>query len=151
VRDERLSNSGSITILVVEDSERYRRIVVSELRQRVDSPIVYEVSDGLEAVQRAEEQKPDLILLDIGLPGLNGIQVGRLIRKVSPASKILFVSQETSPEIIQEALHIGAGFLRKSNGGLLIAVDAILQGRTLPSTELRPQETGLFHNHRPDT
>jgi len=133
-----LPNSGGIAILVVDDSECYRRFVVSELRQRPDVQIVHEVSDGLEAVQRAEEQKPDLILLDIGLPGLNGLQAGRLIRKVAPGSKILFLSQETSPEIVQEVVNIGAqGFLHKSDGGLLNAVDAILRGRTLSNRELQ--------------
>jgi len=105
----------------------------------------------LEAVQRAEEQKPDLILMDIGLPGPKGIQVGRLIRKVSPGSKILLVGQETSPDVVQDVVNIGAqGVLCKSDGGLLIAVDAILRGSTFPGTELRPSET-LFHSRRRDT
>lgn len=133
-----MSNSGSISILVVDDSECYRRFVVSELRQRPDVQTVHEVADGFEAVQRAAEQKPDLILLDIGLPGLNGLQAGRLIRKVAPGSKLLFLSQETSPEIVQEVANLGAqGFLHKSDGGLLSAVDAILRGRTLSGRELQ--------------
>jgi len=67
-------------------------------------------SDGLEAVQKAKELQPDLILLDIGLPSLNGIEVARQIRKLSPESKILFVSQEFSAELVQGAFGTrGAG------------------------------------------
>ena len=73
-------------------------------------------SDGLEAVQKAEELQPDIIVLDIGLPSLNGIEVARQIRKLSPKSKILFVSQESSAEMVQGALGTGAqGYVVKSD------------------------------------
>ena len=88
-------------------------------------------SDGLEAVQKAEELQPDLILLDIGLPSLNGIEVARQIRKLSPKSKILFVSQESSVEMVQGALGTGAqGYVLKSDAEreLLEAVNAVLRG-----------------------
>jgi two-component system nitrate/nitrite response regulator NarL len=75
-------------------------------------------SDGLEAVQKAEELQPDLILFDIGLPSLNGIEVARQIRKLSPKSKILSVSQESSVEMVQGALSTGAqGYVVKSDAG----------------------------------
>lgn len=67
------------------------------------------MSDGLEAVQQAERLQPDIILLDIGLPTLNGIEAARRIREVSPTSKILFVSENRSPDIAEEALSTGAG------------------------------------------
>ena len=70
--------------------------------------VICEVSDGLEAVQKAEELQPDLILLDIGLPTLNGIEVARRIRKLAPKSKILFMSQESSADVVQEAFSLGA-------------------------------------------
>jgi DNA-binding NarL/FixJ family response regulator len=88
-------------------------------------------SDGLEAIQKAEELQPDLILLDIGLPSLNGIEVARQIRKLSPKSKILFVSQESSADVVQEALGTGAqGYVLKIDAGgeLLAGVNAVLQG-----------------------
>lgn len=131
----------SCKILVVEDFDRFREFVVLSLRQRAEFQLIYECSDGLEAVQRAEELQPDLVLLDIGLPRLNGIEAGRRIRKVSPNSKILYVSQELSPDVAQEALHLGAqGYLLKADAGgeLLPAVDAVLEGRRYLSRRLRP-------------
>jgi DNA-binding NarL/FixJ family response regulator len=130
----------SFKILVVEDFDRYRQSIVLSLRQRAEFQLIYEASDGLEAVERAEELKPDLILLDIGLPRLNGIEAGRQIRKVSPNSKILFVSQESSADVVQEALRLGAqGYLLKADaaGELLPAVNAVLQGRQYLSRRLR--------------
>jgi DNA-binding NarL/FixJ family response regulator len=70
--------------------------------------IICEVGDGLEAVKKAEELKPDLILLDIGLPTLNGI-AARRIRKLAPKSKIIFVTTECSADVAQEALNLGHG------------------------------------------
>lgn len=92
--------------------------------------IVGEVSDGLEAVHKAEELQPDLIVLDIGLPSLNGIEAAQRIRKVSPESKILFVSQESSADVVQGAFAEGArGYVLKTDARseLLAAVRAVLQ------------------------
>ena len=89
------------------------------------------VSNGLEAVHEAQRLQPDLILLDIGLPALNGIEAARRIRVLSPNSKIIFVTQESSVDIVQEALSIGAhGYVVKTDAGseLLAAVAAVLQG-----------------------
>jgi len=69
--------------------------------------VVGEASDGLEAVQKSEELQPDLIVLDIGLPSLNGIEAARRIRNLAPKSKILFLSQESSADVVQEALNSG--------------------------------------------
>ena len=130
------------TILVVDDFESYRRFVVSELQKRAEAQLIYEASDGLEAVQQAEEHQPDLILLDIGLPRLNGIEAARRIREVSPNSKVVFVSQESSRDVVQEALSIGAqGYLLKSDGELLFAVDAVLQGKQFVSAGLPTSNT----------
>jgi DNA-binding NarL/FixJ family response regulator len=139
----------SCKILVVEDFDRFREFVVLSLRQRVEFQLIYEASDGLEAVQRAEELQPDLILLDIGLPRLNGIEAGRRIRKVSPDSKILFVSQELCADVAQAALHLGAqGYLLKVDAGdeLLPAVDAVLQGRQYLSCRLRRHAISNIHD-----
>jgi DNA-binding NarL/FixJ family response regulator len=121
----------SIRVLVVEDYEPFQRFVASILQKQPELQIIGKVSDGLEAVQKAEELQPDLIVLDIGLPSLNGIEVARQIRKFSPKSKILFVSQESSAEMVQGALATGAqGYVVKGDAGseLLKGVNAVLRG-----------------------
>lgn len=119
-------------MLVVEDFEPFRSFVCSALKQKPELEVVCELSDGLAAVQKAEELKPDLILLDIGLPGLNGIEAGRRIRKLVPDAKIIFLTQESSDDVLQAALELGArGYVVKTRAGsdLLAAVEAVLQGK----------------------
>jgi DNA-binding NarL/FixJ family response regulator len=123
---------SSVRILVVEDFEPFRGFIRSTLEKKPDLHIVCEVSDGLEAIQKAVELKPDLILLDIGLPSLNGIEAARQIRKLVPESKIVFLSQESSAEIVQEAFSLGAwGYVVKTRAGneLLAAVEAVILGK----------------------
>jgi DNA-binding NarL/FixJ family response regulator len=140
--------ASPIRILVVDDYEPFRRLVSSMLGESPELHIGGEVSDGLEAVQKAEELQPDLILFDVGLPTLNGIEAARRIRQLSPESKILFVSQDSSPAIVQEALRLGAmGYVAKTKArsDLLAAVEAIFQGRRFVSTGLAghvPAEIG---------
>lgn len=102
--------------------------------------IVCEVSDGVEAVLKAQELKPDIILMDIGLPGLNGIEAARQISKVASNSKILFLSAFDSPEVVQEALNTGAGgYVAKLDAAseLTAAVEAVFQGKQFVSSGLR--------------
>jgi DNA-binding NarL/FixJ family response regulator len=123
--------TSSIRILLVDDYEPFRRFLSTMLQNSLEVEFIYEVSDGSEAVRRAEELKPDLILLDIGLPKLNGIEAARRIREVSPQSKILFLSQGSSADVVQEALSTGAeGYVVKTDARreLLTAVNAILRG-----------------------
>jgi len=125
-------------ILVVEDFERLRRLIVSTLQDRGEFQVT-EASDGLQAVQTAEEQQPDLILLDIGLPILNGMIVARRVRKLAPTSKILFLSQESSPAVVREALAVGAmGYVYKPRtySDLLPAIEAALGGKRFVSQGL---------------
>jgi DNA-binding NarL/FixJ family response regulator len=119
-------------ILSVDDFEPYRLFVVSLLHERLDLRVICGVSNGSEAVQKAQELKPDLILMDIGLPGLNGIEAARRIRRLAPNSKIIFLTQESSPEVVRETVILGAsGYVLKSQAetDLIIAVDAVLQGK----------------------
>jgi DNA-binding NarL/FixJ family response regulator len=128
-----------VRIVIVEDFVAFRRLICSILAKRQDLQVICEVSDGLEAVQRAEELKPDLILLDMGLPTLNGLQAAREIRKLAPESRIIFVSQQSSPDLVQEALSLGAqGYVAKTTlaSDLLVAVDAVLEGRQFVSCGL---------------
>jgi DNA-binding NarL/FixJ family response regulator len=78
------------------------------LRETPELQVVGQASDGLEAVHKAQELQPDLILLDIGLPDQSGIEAARRIRKLAPNSKILFMSLDTSAEVLQVALSLGA-------------------------------------------
>ena len=80
--------ASKIQVLVVDDYEPFRRFVRSTLGKRRDLQVIGEAPDGLEAVRKAEELKPDLIVLDIGLPTLNGIEVARRIRKLCPESSV---------------------------------------------------------------
>jgi DNA-binding NarL/FixJ family response regulator len=119
-------------VLVVDDYEPFRRFVRSTLEQRPDLQVIGEASDGLEAVHKAEELQPDLIVLDLGLPTLNGIEAARRIRKLSPECKILVLTQESSSAVVQEVLSFGAlGYVVKAHAGseLLAAVEAVSQGR----------------------
>jgi DNA-binding NarL/FixJ family response regulator len=122
------SHSMSIRILLVEDFEPWRRFVHSIVQEQPKLQIIGEVSDGLAAVDEAAKLKPDLILLDIGLPMLDGIAAARKIRKIAPKSRILFLSQEFSAEVGREALKFGAGFVVKSDAfrELLPAINAVI-------------------------
>jgi two-component system nitrate/nitrite response regulator NarL len=100
--------STSSRILVVDDYAPFRRIVRSLLQLRDDLEIIGEAADGLEAVQIAKELQPDLILLDIDLPTLNGIQAARRLRDIVPRAKILFLSVDSSSEVIRETFSAGA-------------------------------------------
>jgi DNA-binding NarL/FixJ family response regulator len=128
----------SARILVVEDFEPWRRLISSMLEKEPHLNIICEVSDGLEAVRKAKELKPELILLDIGLPKLNGMDAARQIRCVTPKSKILFLSQESSAVVVREALRFGAGFVVKADAGreLVSAVKAVLLGELFLSSAL---------------
>ncbi|HSZ63027.1 MAG TPA: response regulator [Terriglobales bacterium] len=138
---ERRNVSASVMrVVVVEDYEPFRRFLSSTLRKNSELQVVAEIADGLEAVRKAEELQPDLIMMDLGLPTLNGIEAARQIRKVAPKSRILFVSQESSAEIVEEALSVGlAGYIVKAYAGseLLPAVEAVRQGKRFISAGLR--------------
>ena len=126
-----LGRPSVIRVLIVEDFQPFREFVCSTLAKRPELQVIAEVSDGLEAVQKAVELKPDLILLDIGLPTMNGIEAARQIHTLVPKSMIIFVSQESSADIVEEALSTGAwGYVQKVKAGrqLLAAIDAAVLG-----------------------
>jgi DNA-binding NarL/FixJ family response regulator len=121
-----------VKVLVVDDYAPFREFVSSALRNKRNLQTVAEASDGLEAIRKAEKFRPELILLDIGMPELSGMEVAPRIRSLLPNSKILFVSQESSPDIVQEAFASGAsGYVVKADAAqdLLAAVEAVLQGK----------------------
>jgi len=101
--------------LLAEDLEPFRELIMSVLKKIPDVSVVCEVADGFRAVQMAGKLEPDLILLDIDIPELGGIEVARRIRRVSPNSKILLLAEESSADVL-DALREGPwGYIIKAN------------------------------------
>jgi DNA-binding NarL/FixJ family response regulator len=158
-----LRGQPPVRVLVVDDYEPFRRFVCATLAQNPDLQVIGEASDGLEAVHKAQDLQPALIVLDIGLPTLNGIEAARRIRKLSPDSKILFVSQENSADVVHGVLSLGAqGYVVKTQAGseLLPAVKTILEGGQFVSSGLRsnfpeildrPRNKEVLSSHVPKT
>ena len=123
---------------MVDDYARWRSFVASTLRTFTELQIIAEAGDGPEALLKSQELRPDLILLDIGLPTLNGIEVARQVRNGSFTPKILFVSETSSVEIVEGALKVGDGFVIKSEAAhdLVPAVKAVLEGKRFVSSRL---------------
>ena len=129
--------TSSIRMLVVDDFEPWRRLVCSMLQTRPELRVVAEAADGLEAVQKAKRLQPDLILLDIGLPNLNGLEAAKRIRQLAPGTKIIFVTQRSDRDMVQAALSNGAqGYVVKTDAEseLLAAVAAVLGGHQFLSS-----------------
>jgi DNA-binding NarL/FixJ family response regulator len=120
---------GPVRILIVDDFEPWRRAVRSMLAVDEDLEVAGESSDGLEAVQKSAELLPDLVLLDIQLPKMNGLDAARRIRKISPGTKILFLSTYHCVDTMREALRVGAAFVVKTDAGrdLLPIVRAVIR------------------------
>jgi DNA-binding NarL/FixJ family response regulator len=138
-----------LKILVVENYEPFRRRICLSLQQRPGFQVI-KASNGLEAVQKAKELQPDLILIDIGLPKLNGIEAAKRIRRLAPQAKLLFVSQESDPDVVQETFRLGArGYVHKplALSDLLPAIDAVLVGKRFVSSGLEFNE-GADAHHR---
>jgi len=128
-----------VTVLLVDDFEPFRAVVSLLLGQKPNLQIVAEASDGVEAVEKSRQFQPNVIVLDIGLPKLNGIKAARQIREVAPQSKIIFVTQDNSAETAKEAIALGAmGYVVKNRVGseLLKAIDLVLQGKQFIGTGL---------------
>lgn len=143
--------TSTFRVLVIDDYEPWRHFVLTALRTQPRVQVLGAVSDGLEAVKVTQELQPDIILLDIGLPTLNGIEAARRIREVSPKSKILFVSENRSWDIAEEALRTGGiGYVIKSDAGreLLPALNAAFEGRRFLSTSLAGRNPSDSSNER---
>jgi DNA-binding NarL/FixJ family response regulator len=134
-----------VSILIVDDHPAWRRVVVSMLISRPDLRVVGEAADGFEALRKAEELQPQLILLDMGLPGISGIDVANRIREDSGKSKIIFLSHNNDPVVIRTAISSGGmGYVLKFDAAkqLLSAVTAVLQGHPFVSSGVNYQLNG---------
>jgi len=137
-------------ILVVDDFELFRRSIRFILAQRPDFQVIAEASDGLEAVQKAVELKPHLILLDAGLPKMNGIDAARQIRELAPESKILLMNYESDSNLVQETLSLGiSGYVVKTSAAreLLPSVEAVLKGERFCSIDLADRVRNEVNSH----
>ena len=129
-----------IRVLVGENHRDWRKLVRLLFQIRPDWQVICEASDGSEAVQKAEELKPDIILLETDLPKLDGIEAARRIRQLSPNSKIVFLSIELSADIVQVALGTGAlGYVCKADtqSDLISAVETVLRGDPFVSRSIK--------------
>jgi DNA-binding NarL/FixJ family response regulator len=126
-------------ILVVDDFLPWQQFVVTHFESETDLQVVAVVSDGLQAVQKARELQPDLILMDVSMPGMNGFQATRQIRTISPGSKILFLSEHRGPDLIQAAFDAGgSGYVLKSDSvsDLIPGIRAVLLDQLFVSHSL---------------
>ena len=129
-----------VRVLVVDDVELWHTFVHMRLEEEPNLHVIGLATDGLDAVLKAEELRPDLILLDISLPKLNGIEAARKIRKIVPKSTILFLSEESDPDVVRGALSAGGlGYVLKSDAApdLLAGIESVLLGRRFVSRSLR--------------
>lgn len=141
-------------VLVVEDHERFRRVLCELLQQRADVLIVGEAADGLDAIRQAEALRPDVVMLDIGLPMLNGIEVAGRIRATVPDAKLVFVTNEPSLDVVEQAFTRGAhGYVYKPRvrRDVLAVFDAINRGARFVSGGLERIARGdslASHRHQ---
>jgi DNA-binding NarL/FixJ family response regulator len=138
--------------MVVDDFEPWRSFVSSTLLKGSTLQIVCEVADAEEAIAEATKIQPNLILLDIGLPRLTGIEAAHQIHQVAPASRILFVSEQSDPDVVRTALDAGGGgYVLKSDAGdeLLPAIMAVLRGDQFLSNTLKSALSSIASDLEP--
>ena len=136
---------SAFRILVLDDFEPWRQQVCSILQTQPGLRVVAEIADGSEAVQEAQELKPDLILVDIGLPTLDGLEAANRICQVAPGAKILFLTQNNDKDMVRAALSTRAqGYVLKIDAGseLLPAVARVLGGDDFVSSGVKGGDSG---------
>ena len=128
--------SQIIKILVVDDHEQVRKTICDLLRQEKSWQVICEAADGQEGVLASEKLQPDIVVLDISMPTLGGIEAAVRIRWAAPKTRIVFLSQHNSKALMDAALATGAhGYVTKSNAGidLIRAIRAVLEGEKFVS------------------
>lgn len=135
----------AVRILLVDDHPVVRQGLRTLLEGRSEWEVVGEASDGLEALEKVSTEKPDVVVLDVTMPRMNGIEACRLIKQKAPNPEVLFVTQHDSPQMMREALAVGArGYVVKSNlaRDLLEAVEAVSEHRVFTALARSPQTAG---------
>jgi DNA-binding NarL/FixJ family response regulator len=131
-----------VRVLVVDDHAMMRQAICDLLSRDPTLDVICQTASGEEAVSKAEELQPDLVLLDIGLRGISGVEAARQIRKISPQSHIIFLSQYDSLRMVNEALKVGGhGYVAKVDAGLelLSAIRTVRDGTQFVSQRIRNQ------------
>ena len=145
---------SAIRILVVDDHEVIRRVICSLLSSDPTLDVVCQTADGEQAVLKAKELQPDLVLLDISLPGISGIEAAKRIRKISPNSHIIFLSQHDSLQVVESAMRMGGhGYVAKIDAGseLLRAISTVSAGGQFISQRIASQGWRTNEPGRADT
>jgi len=146
--------TSRLRVLVVEDHERFRRVLCELLQQRADLLIVGEAADGVDAICQAEALRPDVVMLDIGLPTLNGLEVAGRLRANLPDAKLMFVTNESSLDVVEQAFCRGAhGYVYKPRvlRDVLPVLEAILRGGRFVNGGLeRVAQRDSLASHRHD-
>jgi len=131
-----------VRVLVVDDHAIVRRTICELLSRDPTLDVVCQTASGEEAVQKAQELQPDLVLMDISLPGMSGIEAARQVRSVSPKSYIIFLSQHDSLQMANEAMKVGGhGYITKIDAAseLLAAIRSVREGNRFVSQRIRSQ------------
>jgi DNA-binding NarL/FixJ family response regulator len=137
----------TIRILLADDHPVVRHGLRTLLSNNPRWKIIDEAADGLEAVEKTSRLRPDLVILDVSMPKMNGLEACRRIRKSVPESEVLIVTQHDSPQMMREALDAGArGYVVKSNADrdLLAAVAAVSQHKRFTILDCRPTSRSEF-------
>jgi DNA-binding NarL/FixJ family response regulator len=124
---------GNVRILIADDQEAIRKRVSAIIKARPNLEVCAEATNGSEAVKKAQESNPDLIVLDITMPEVNGLDVARKIKAFAPDTPIVILTVHRSKQLMEEAKIIGVrGYVTKAEAGqnLLTAIDAVLQNQT---------------------
>ena len=145
----------SIRILIADDHELFRRGLAAELTQVAGWQVVGEAANGRDAVALAAELKPDLVVLDLTMPELNGLDAARQILGADPSLKVLILTAHESEQLVREVLSAGAqGYVLKSDAGriLVAALQALLAGGPFfTSNVARMVLEGYLRSESPDT
>jgi DNA-binding NarL/FixJ family response regulator len=147
----------TVRILIADDHELFRRGVAAELAQVPGWQVAAEAANGRDAVALAAELKPDVVVLDLTMPELNGLEAARQIIAAAPSARILILTAHESEQLVREVLRAGAqGYVLKSDAGrtLVAALHALLDGRPFFTSNvarmvldgyLRGEQAGTLH------
>jgi DNA-binding NarL/FixJ family response regulator len=130
---------GTVRVLVADDQEAIRKRVASIIQSNPNLEVCAEAANGLEAIEKAQESNPDLVVLDITMPDLNGFEAARKIKQIAPDTPILILTVHKSRQLMEEAKMIGVhGYVTKAEAGqcLLKAIDAVLQNEAFFPTNI---------------